>query len=803
MKKLVICLLSVVLAGGIIEGSEGKVKENGRAKGLEGRKQERKAKTGTSQKNQGAAPVQDAPSPLKKLGGAAYQFGAAALSPFSPLKDAAEILVTQEKDAARKAAVERWFKLVLTSEALEAFIEEQKSANIFWNTRELVNAVDKDDETLLDKAAYQGRREAVFTLYGHDANPNRKYEDGDTLLHRLVKTAAIAIDMVTCLIECQADPNAKDSQGNTVLQILVQRDDVLHLPIDLFNELFKCGADPKKTDSDGNNLLHLLATKKGLTREHGLYKLLLGKDIDPQDQNVFNETVEDIMKFLAGGSSVEEGAGGAAEENDTTSDDEEPSTPPRSRPAIDDGGGIWANLNSIASATKKVVVDVVTASSPAALADRTEALNQWWALSLTNDEAGANALQGFVERQKSSGAYRSDSHLKSALVNDVDSNGDTMLLRAFKDYGKDIHPQLLACFEDIGADFGKTDGVGDSIFHMLYKGLNKNDQRFIEKLIALGVRPEVSNNDRETILHLLAHRQGADKLDQEMVAWWVGKGVRPTQRDNNGDTLLHLLARQVMPQDIGFFKYLIETVQINPLVINNDQETFLHILAGKGLKKADLEKLEQVPEWKLVLPKLTQSKETVLHLLALQNGFDREIITWWQRHKISHLLQQDDEGNTFLHVLAKKGVQDCDLYKMVATGEGVDLGMLTNNDGDTVLHLLARKGLKKDNPLYTLLVKEGKIDPAQKNGAGKSVLDLIQATVVTPPPPPGNPGNPRGQQPPQGNQGQHLEAVKRTPLLTAWNLIITLAVTSAVYMLYKKYGKGSQEPSLEATMQQS
>ncbi len=136
-----------------------------------------------------------------------------------------------------------------------------------------VNARDKNGQTLLHHAAWEGRKDTVASLIARGADVNAKENlGGNSALHETDSP-----DVATLLVAHGADVNAKNKKGLTPL----------HKAADLSRKvvaevLLAHGADVNAKDKDGETPLHWAAKHNGDMEHVDLAELLVthGADVN-------------------------------------------------------------------------------------------------------------------------------------------------------------------------------------------------------------------------------------------------------------------------------------------------------------------------------------------------------------------------------------------------------------------------------------------------------------------------------------------------------------------------------------------
>ncbi|XP_044745339.1 ankyrin-1-like [Coccinella septempunctata] len=174
----------------------------------------------------------------------------------------------------------------------------------------LIKAVNKGDKEevlyLLKRWADVNKPNGVHLAPLHVAIQNGHYHLIDYLIHHGANIEQIAnggyrpVHMISlsprrteCLMRLvvyNADLNAMDDYGNTLLQIMLKW---AHKDMGLISSLIYYGADPNLTDTEGNNCLHVLTSKNLDMDELDVRKAtseVLPKIIDVDVKNNLGET---------------------------------------------------------------------------------------------------------------------------------------------------------------------------------------------------------------------------------------------------------------------------------------------------------------------------------------------------------------------------------------------------------------------------------------------------------------------------------------------------------------------------------
>lgn len=141
-----------------------------------------------------------------------------------------------------------------------------------------IDAVDKYDQTLLEKYTIDNNLRLVSLLMEYGANSNIEDHYGNNLLHIAVKNDSYSI--INYLINKNGmDLDARDENGQTLLELYVTNNN-----IDLVKKLIENGADSSIKDRNGNNLLHIAAQNDA----YNIISYLMSRnsmDLDARNEN--------------------------------------------------------------------------------------------------------------------------------------------------------------------------------------------------------------------------------------------------------------------------------------------------------------------------------------------------------------------------------------------------------------------------------------------------------------------------------------------------------------------------------------
>jgi hypothetical protein len=97
----------------------------------------------------------------------------------------------------------------------------------------------------------------AFYFVDYGADPNIRDSRGDTLLHHAMRHCLVFGDMimVKSLLDRGADPNAKNKHGETPLHVLFRYGNCSERKAKIAEVLLECGADPRIRDKSGKTPL--------------------------------------------------------------------------------------------------------------------------------------------------------------------------------------------------------------------------------------------------------------------------------------------------------------------------------------------------------------------------------------------------------------------------------------------------------------------------------------------------------------------------------------------------------------------
>ena len=136
------------------------------------------------------------------------------------------------------------------------------------------NEGDEDGNQPLHLMCEAGQTLTVTALLGYNANVSTKNNHGQTCLHKMASSRRDCPELCPLLIGMGAEVNAVDGNGDTSLQIALQKGNIKTSEVLLAN-----GADGKVLTRCGETVLHLLC--KGVVDSHELCEELIACGVNP------------------------------------------------------------------------------------------------------------------------------------------------------------------------------------------------------------------------------------------------------------------------------------------------------------------------------------------------------------------------------------------------------------------------------------------------------------------------------------------------------------------------------------------
>jgi ankyrin repeat protein len=592
----------------------------------------------------------------------------------------------------KKSALELAFEAEFTLTEIEYLLQKGANPNIDFSNQ----------SNPLHTAYHhqQFDRLALLLRYRADINFQSADQLGNTLLHLAVQGKSLK--QIEWFLACKADPNIKNNEGLTPLQLVMQ-DCRLGIPWDKIELLIKAGATPDIRVGTDTLLTLALKEKKWEMFEHILGatafkapELELGNLLH---ELYYNDQIDLIAKLL------EKGA------NPNNRDINNRRCLLHTAIHEDRIAVIEMLLEKGADASIRYPDTTITPLYKAfrennwhivqALAPYSPPLNHWDSLGFStstpplvtavkaNQWELARVLLEHNEGMLDTKHWTYSPYLLPAAINHEQYSIAMVLLEkgispnmVIKEGNSALHialskntpTQLIKLLLEKGSNPNQKNAFGDTPFHLaLYE---KGNEHAIQLLLEEGANPDILDAENFNALHL-AIDQGRNLAIIQSI---LDKTTNPHQKDVYGDTPLHTALYEKDNDDI--IQLLLEK-GIDPNISDADGFTALHLA------------IDQDRDQSLI--------ENLLKKGANPNCFN-------------------DAHDTPLMLAFKKG--NLPILKLLLAHKG-DINILDNN-GDTLLHKLISEPVNSE-PLLTkmvnVLLRHG-ADPDRENKAKKTALAL-------------------------------------------------------------------------------
>ncbi|UTC74617.1 ankyrin repeat domain-containing protein [Treponema sp. OMZ 792] len=154
-----------------------------------------------------------------------------------------------------------------------------------------IDVKDISSSTAIQEAVYNGNIEAAILLLQAGADPNSRNSSGNTALH-LVMPEASRSKLFSELITAGANPNLKDNYGETPLHIAAR----IGMNDDILDQLLKAGADINERNKKGQTPL-ILAIERNQTQQVD-FLINHGADIHAEDKSGESAFIHSISAGL-------------------------------------------------------------------------------------------------------------------------------------------------------------------------------------------------------------------------------------------------------------------------------------------------------------------------------------------------------------------------------------------------------------------------------------------------------------------------------------------------------------------------
>ena len=232
----------------------------------------------------------------------------------------------------------------------------------------------------------------------------------------------------------------------------------------------------------------------------------------------------------------------------------------------------------------------------------------------------------------------------------------------------------------------------------------------------LGIDGSLRNDEGKTFLHVLVEANHLN-LAQEVIG--EEEDVDLDIQDNEGNTVLHLAATKI-DSLAGELLLESESVVIDPSIVNNNGDTFLHIAIEMG----NFELAQAALKVEMNFNVQNKQGDTVLHKAAKIPG-SKLAVDLLEKTDVDPSIKNPD-GDTFLHVALKLGNYAAYEGMLEYLQTRMDLNS-QNDEGNTLLHIAATKGYFW---MVGLLVEKGRVQTWIKNSNNKTAYFVAQTEEV-------------------------------------------------------------------------
>ncbi|KAF5251580.1 hypothetical protein FANTH_3190 [Fusarium anthophilum] len=277
----------------------------------------------------------------------------------------------------------------------------------------------------------------------------------------------------------------------------------------------------------------------------------------------------------------------------------------------------------------------------------------------------------------------------------VDSNGNTLYLNCVRG-GK----ERLRILKDHGARTDATDSNGNNALHSLcFYGARRTKE--MEMFIEEGVDPLATNDNQDTLLHLVAKEYDGTRESAGLLAWLLSLGIPVNAVNNQGATPVHVFqtrrrtgSTKLDNKRIHFLDVLNRNGEVDLQIRDNDGLSPLHLaVMTSEVELAELKKLG------LDFNYLTSDSQNVLHLAcrARKTGIVAHIL---ETVPSIDMNQQDQFGRTPLHYACSSGDPEIVAW-LLRYGA---LTYIKANDDSSVLHACA--DIRIEQSIWNLQARE-------------------------------------------------------------------------------------------------
>ncbi|KAF5608491.1 ankyrin-3 [Fusarium subglutinans] len=277
----------------------------------------------------------------------------------------------------------------------------------------------------------------------------------------------------------------------------------------------------------------------------------------------------------------------------------------------------------------------------------------------------------------------------------VDSNGNTLYLNCVRG-GK----ERLRILKDHGARTDATDSNGNNALHRLcFYGARRTEE--MEMSIEEGIDPLATNDNGDTLLHLVAKEYDGTRESAGLLGWLLSLGIPVNAVNNQGATPVHVFQTRrrtgstlLDNKRIHFLDVLNRNGEVDLQIRDNDGLSPLHLAAMTSeVELAELKKLG------LDFNYLTSDLQNVLHLAcrARKTGIVAQIL---ETVPNIYMNQQDQFGRTPLHYACSSGDPEIVAW-LLRYGAST---YIKANDDSSVLHACA--DIRIEQSIWNLQARE-------------------------------------------------------------------------------------------------